>query len=134
MQEIWVLENETIYVNLNFSCCFCCSAYCFILFLLFCVHNYTCTTTTRTTKTKWYRNNTKNEHKKINVNWSFCADSTCCCHSYYCVNLLLFISNNECTMRDEQEQNDTVTMILICKRLIDTHWFRLHTQVVQNFR
>ena len=134
MQEIWVLENETIYVNLNF-CCFCCSAYCFILFLLFCVYNYTWTTTTRTTtKTQWHSNNTKSEHKKIHVNWSFCSDSICCSCSYYCVNLLLFICNFECTMRNEQQQNDTVTMILICKRWIDTHWLRLHTQVVKNFR
>ena len=34
----------------------------------------------------------------------------------------------------EKEQTDTVTMILTCKRWIDTHWLRLHTQVVQNFR
>ena len=40
MQEIWVLENEAIYVNLNFCCCFCCCAYCF---MLFCCSVYTIT-------------------------------------------------------------------------------------------
>ena len=110
MQEIWVLENEAIYVNWNFCCFFCCYAYYFILSLLCCVHNYTWTTNTRTTRTKWHHNNTKNEHKKIHVNWSFCCDSTCCSCSHYWVNLLLFICNSECTMRDQQQQNDTVAM------------------------
>ena len=118
MQKIWVLENEAIYVNLNF--CFCCCAYCFMLFLLFCVHNYTWTTT-RTTK--WYSNNKKNENKKIHVNWSFCSDATCCSCSYCCV-ILLFICNCECTMRNEQQQNDTVTMTLICKRWMHKHLLR----------
>ena len=115
MEEIWVLENKAIYVNWNFCGYVCCFAYCFIFYVFFCVHNYTCTKTITTT-TKSYSNNTKNEHEQFHINWSFCADPTSCCHSDYCINLLWFISSTEYTIRDEEEQNDTVTMTVICKR------------------